>query len=74
MQDSLQPAGLHMRQYNLQFFVQLLFCPAITLFNLVERQNYFFVRLLDYSIVLKARPDELIHESIALHYYESILR
>ena len=39
-------------------------CDKIFLFNL------FFVQLLDYSILLKARHDELIHESITLHYHE----
>ena len=29
--------------------------------------NYLFVQLLDYSILLKARYDELIYESIILH-------
>ena len=34
----------------------------------------FYVRLLDYSILLKARHDELIHESITLRNHELILR
>ena len=34
----------------------------------------FYVRLLDYPILLKARHDELIHKSITLHNYELIRR
>ena len=30
----------------------------------------FYVRLLDYSILLKARHDELIHESITVNTHE----
>ena len=36
--------------------------------------NYFHVRLLDYSILLKARHNELIHEFIILHNHELIPR
>ena len=32
--------------------------------------SYFNVRLLDYSILLKAKQDELIHELITLHNHE----
>ena len=35
--------------------------------------NYFNVRLLDYSILLKARHDESIYESITLHNHKLIL-
>ena len=33
-----------------------------------------YIQLLDYSILLKARHDELIHESITWHNHELILR
>ena len=36
--------------------------------------NQFHIRLLDYSILLKARHNELIHELIILHNHELIPR
>ena len=42
----------------MHFTFQLVLCPAI--------------RLLDHSIFLKARYDELIHELITLHNHELI--
>ena len=36
--------------------------------------NLFYVQLLDYSILLKARHDELIHESITLYNHKLIQR
>ena len=36
--------------------------------------HQFYVRLLDYSFLLKARQEEVIHESVTLYHHKLIRR
>ena len=47
---------------------------VISLILAIFAQLFFYVWLLDHSILLKARHDELNHEFITLHNHELILR